>query len=154
VDEVEEPSDSGASLRVTASLDILADVRAFVRAAVVGLGADVPTANALVQCVDEWATNVVVHGYQGAPGPLEVDVRRAGDDVVVDVRDEGPAFDPATAPSFDRDLPLAQRPFGGMGIALIRDLCPAFEHRTLPGRGNGVTLRRPALTAGPGDVLP
>jgi serine/threonine-protein kinase RsbW len=145
---VDESADRGSSLRVTASLDVLAEVRAFVRSAVSGLGADRRTTDALVQSVDEWVTNVVVHGYRGTPGPVAVEVRRDAADVVVVVRDEAPVFDPATAPAFDRSLPLERRRFGGMGIALIKDLCAGFEHRALHA-GNEVTLRRPALTADP-----
>jgi anti-sigma regulatory factor (Ser/Thr protein kinase) len=137
---------------VSASLDVLAEVRAFVRSALGELGADRRATSALVQAVDEWVTNVVVHGYGDATGPVWVTARREDGDVVVVVRDEAPAYDPATAPAFDRDLPLDRRPFGGMGMALIKDLCAQFEHRTLsgppPGVGNEVTMRRPALTGG------
>jgi serine/threonine-protein kinase RsbW len=142
-------SDLGSSLQLTASLDDLARVRAFVRSAVRDLGADTRTVSALVQCVDEWVTNVVVHGYLGEPGPVEVQVRGVDADVLIEVRDAAPVFDPATAPPFDRDVPLTQRPFGGMGIALIRDLCESFEHRALPQLGNEVRFRRRALTPDP-----
>ena len=142
-----ESSEVGLSLQLTASLDALARVRAHVRSAAGALGADTRSVSALVQCVDEWVTNVVVHGYRGAPGPVEVEVRGDGADVVIEVRDAAPVFDPATAPPFDRNLPLTQRPFGGMGIALINDLCASFEHRALLDLGNEVTFRRPALTA-------
>ncbi len=40
------------TLRLTASLDVLAEVRAFVRSTLGGLGADKRTVMALVQCVD------------------------------------------------------------------------------------------------------
>jgi serine/threonine-protein kinase RsbW len=136
------------SLQLEASLGALADVRAFLRTALGGLGADRRTIGALVQCVDEWVTNVVVHGYAGATGPVSVTARRDADDVVVTVRDEAPPYDPATAPGFDPDVPLERRPFGGMGIALIRDLCADFGHRALTPTGNEVTMRRAALTGG------
>jgi serine/threonine-protein kinase RsbW len=144
---VVDSSDMGSSLQVTASLDALAGIRAHVRSAVRGLGGDTRTVSALVQCVDEWVTNVVVHGYRGASGPVDVDVGRVGADILIEVRDAAPVFDPATAPAFDRDLPLTQRPFGGMGIALIKDLSATFEHRALPRAGNEVRFSRPALTA-------
>ena len=70
-----------------------------------------------------------------------------GEDVVVRVRDTAPVFDPATAPAFDADLPLEQRPLGHMGLALIRELCTAFDHRALPDGGNEVTFRRPTAAA-------
>lgn len=133
---------------MTASLGVLAEVRAHVRSVLGGLGADKRTVSAMVQCVDEWVTNVFVHGYGETPGPVSVTARREGADVVVVVRDQAPAYDPATSPTFDRELPLERRPFGGMGLALIRDLCASFEHRLLPDVGNEVTMRRPALTGG------
>jgi serine/threonine-protein kinase RsbW len=139
-------TDLGSSLRLTASLDVLADVRAYVRSRAGELGADARTVSALVQCVDEWVTNIVVHGYRGAGGPAEVEVLGDGPDLLVRVRDAAPDFDPDTAPPFDPDLPLGQRPFGGLGVALIKDLCTAFTHRALTGGGNEVTMRRPALT--------
>ncbi len=151
VDPVDDGGDVGASLRLTASLDVLADVRAFVRATSADLGADSHAIIALVQSVDEWVTNVVVHGY-GVHGPVAITMHRDGDEIVVRVRDEAPSFDPATARPFDRDVPLEERPLGGMGIALINDLCDAFEHRTLSGSpphvGNEVTMRRLAVTPG------
>jgi serine/threonine-protein kinase RsbW len=145
--EVVDSSDTESSLHVAASLEVLAEVRAFVRSTTRGLGADRRTVGALVQAVDEWVTNVVVHGYGEDSGSVDVRVHGDGADVVVVVRDAAPVFDPASAPAFDRDLPLSQRPFGGMGIALIRDLCSTFEHRALSPVGNQVTFRRPASSA-------
>lgn len=149
---LDKSSDLGSTLRIAASLEVLAEVRAHVRSTVATLGADARASSALVQAVDEWVTNVAVHGYSGEPGPVELTIRRDDEDIVVVLRDEAPAYDPATAPPFDRDVPLEQRRFGGMGIALINDLCTSFEHRTLSGQppnvGNEVTMRRPALTGG------
>jgi len=63
--EVVDSSQMQSSLHVTASLEVLAEVRAFVRSTTRALGADRRTVGALVQAVDEWVTNVVVHGYGG-----------------------------------------------------------------------------------------
>jgi serine/threonine-protein kinase RsbW len=134
------------SIHVEAALERLADVRAHVRAAARELGADEPAVADLVQAVDEWVTNVTVHGYRGAAGPIDVEVERNGVEIKVRIRDAAPVFDPATAPTFDPTVPLEQRPFGKMGIALIRGLCTTFDHRALPDGGNEVTICRPAET--------
>jgi serine/threonine-protein kinase RsbW len=136
-------------LHVEASLEVLAQVRAHVRAVVRRLGGDASAVSGLVQAVDEWLTNVTVHGYRGSPGPVDIDVWRDGSEVTVRVRDRAPAFDPASAPTFDAAVPLERRSFGGMGIALIRDLCSTFEHQSLPDGGNEVTMSRSAHTAPP-----
>jgi serine/threonine-protein kinase RsbW len=135
-------------LHVEASLGGLAGIRAHIRSVAHDLGVDPAAVGGLVQAVDEWVTNVIVHGYGGVPGPVDIHVDRDGPDIVVRIRDSAPVFDPATAPAFDPDLPLERRPFGRMGIALIHDLCTDFGHRALPDGGNEVTLRRPAAVAG------
>jgi serine/threonine-protein kinase RsbW len=139
---VDDPTASGHSLRLDIDLLHLADVRAFVRGRAASLGADPRAVGDVVLAVDEWVTNVVRHGYRGDHGPLEVDVDREGSDIVVQIRDAAPVFDPATAPPFDPATPLRQRSPGGMGIHLMYDLMGSVEHRPLPGGGNEVTLRR------------
>jgi anti-sigma regulatory factor (Ser/Thr protein kinase) len=133
-----------ATLRIEAGLERLKDVRRFVREVTPGLGADEATVRDLVQAVDEWVTNVIVHGYRGEGGPIEVELRRSGDEIVARVRDAAPAFDPGTAPAFDPDLPLQERPAGKMGIHLIRELCDRFEHRLPVGGGNEIAIARSA----------
>lgn len=133
---------SPATLRIEADVERLKDVRRFVRAAAPGLGADEVAVRDLVQAVDEWVTNVIVHGYGGQGGPIEVELERSGDEVVARVRDAAPAFDPAAAPAFDPDLPLERRPAGKMGIHLIRALCDRFEHRVPVGGGNEIAIVR------------
>lgn len=137
---------TATTIHVEAGLDRLAAVRGHVRSAARALGADEAAVADLVQAVDEWVTNVTVHGYRGAAGPIDVDVERDGLEIKVRIRDAAPVFDPATAPPFDPDMPLERRPFGKMGIALIRGLCTTFDHRALPEGGNEVTICRPART--------
>jgi serine/threonine-protein kinase RsbW len=139
-------------LRISADLDRLKDVRRFVREGARAHGADEASIGDLVQAVDEWVTNVIVHGYRGEAGPIEIELVPEGAEVVVHIRDEAPAFDPATAPPFDPNLPLERRPAGKMGIHLIRELCDRFEYRVAVGGGNelklGRSTRAPAKVTG------
>jgi anti-sigma regulatory factor (Ser/Thr protein kinase) len=138
------------TLRIDADVERLKDVRRFVREVAPGLGADEAAVRDLVQAVDEWVTNVIVHGYRGAGGPIEVELGRSGDEIVARVRDAAPAFDPGTAPSFDPELPLERRPVGKMGIHLIRELCDRFEHRVPAGGGNEIAIVRSSKAASGG----
>jgi serine/threonine-protein kinase RsbW len=139
-------------MRIDVDLPRLADVRAFVRGTVTGLGADRQTAGDIVLAVDEWVTNIVRHGYGGGHGPLEVEIDEEGTDIVVRVRDRAPIFDPATAPPFDPATPLRARRPGGMGIHLMYDLMGSVEHRPLPNGGNEVTLRRVGRSSEAGGI--
>jgi len=119
-----------------------ADVRALVRAeAATAEATDEETAD-LVQAVDELVCNVIVHGYDGRPGEIEVAIARYGRELSVRIRDSAPPFDPRTQTEPRLDLPIKARPLGGMGIHLARALTDRIDHRILPGGGNEVTVTK------------
>jgi len=130
----------GEILRCEGDVARLAGIRAFVRRSVATLGLDEPATHDLVQAVDECVTNVAVHGYRGAGGPLEVELGRDADGIVVRIRDRAPVFDPATAPAFDASVPLERRQPGGMGIHLMNTIMDRVVHRPRPDGGNEVTM--------------
>jgi anti-sigma regulatory factor (Ser/Thr protein kinase) len=79
--------------------------------------------NALNVVLDEAVSNAINHGYDaGVRGEIAVRLRREPDGVTAEVEDDGRAFDPLQAPPPDLTLPLEQRPIGGLGIHLIRNL--------------------------------
>jgi len=134
--------DAGATIAIDADVRRLADIRAFIRARAEAAGAEPGHRDDLVQAVDELVTNVIEHGYGERPGRVEVEVERAPSGLVVRIRDGAPAFDPSSVPTPRLDLPLAERPFGGMGVHLARTLTDAMRHRILPDGGNEVTLEK------------
>jgi serine/threonine-protein kinase RsbW len=128
------------SLRVeSAALEDLATIRGFVRQAAGSLLVDEEVVPDLVIATDEAATNIIRHGYRGRGGPIEVEVERVGDSVVIRLRDEAPVFDPTTRAAPDLLVPLEQRPTGGLGIHLARSSVDRMVHRR-SGAGNELTL--------------
>jgi serine/threonine-protein kinase RsbW len=137
-----------STLAIEADVGRLQEVRAFVRDRAPALGADDAAVRDLVQAVDEWVTNVIVHGYRGAAGPIQIELSRESDEVVVRVRDRAPSFDPGAAvPAFDPSVPLERRPLGKMGLHLIRELCDRFEYRVPIEGGNEIELGRSTSSA-------
>ena len=134
-------------LRVRAELGELADVRQFIRDAASAADAPIECLDDLVQAVDEAATNVITHGYEGSPGWIEVGVVLAGDRFIVTLEDEAPEFDPTRVAEPDLTVPPMARKPGGMGVHLIREATDALSHRPRPGGGNILTLVR-SRTAG------
>lgn len=129
-------------LRLPAELDRIADARRFVREAAADADAPVECLEDMVQAVDEAVTNVVLHGYRGEPGWLEIGASVEGDELVVTLEDGAPEFDPTSRPEPDLSVPpMARRP-GGMGIHLIRESTDRFAHRPGPGGGNILTMVR------------
>jgi serine/threonine-protein kinase RsbW len=126
----------------SAGIDDLRVIREFVRRTARDLGSDDECSDALVQAVDESATNVLRHGYGGREGPLDVAIERRAEWVVIALRDEAPVFDPTTWPEPDIALPLVQRVPGGHGIHLMRASVDRVEHSADGKRGNTLTLSR------------
>jgi serine/threonine-protein kinase RsbW len=98
---------------------------------------------------DELLTNVVDHGYEGAVsgGHIEVALSLEGNRLIMEFIDDGRPFDPRTAPPPDMDLPLAERPIGGMGIAIVRALVDKIGY-TRDGNRNRLILGRTVSRAG------
>jgi serine/threonine-protein kinase RsbW len=130
------------SLRIEADVRELGHVRQFVRDEAGGAGASDDCVDDLVQAVDEAATNVIVHGYAGAPGWLELGVDCDDRRCRVTLEDAAPTFDPTTVPEPDLSVPPDRRRPGGMGVHLIRLAVDAMTHRPRPGGGNILTLTR------------
>lgn len=135
-------------LAVDADLENLREIRAFVQQAGAALGVRDDALGDLCLVVDEAVTNVILHGYQGAGGPVEIHVQQDGDAVVILLRDRAPAFDGRGVEAPHLDESLAERKFGGMGVYLIRKLTDEAEYRPRAGHGNELRLvKRGAIAA-------
>jgi serine/threonine-protein kinase RsbW len=123
-----------------ANLEMLASIRSFVEDASRALGVDPAVIPNVIQAVDESATNIVMHGYRGQPGSIDVDVWREENVLAIQLRDHAPLFDPTTVPPPDLNLPLELRPIGGLGIYLVRKCMDEVAYRVTPEGYNELTL--------------
>ena len=105
-----------------ATVHDLYDIRELLEKAVMQLGGNEDLAGDLVLSVNEAVTNVLLHGYSDQPGLIELSVEANGSDLTICLSDGGPLFDPTTAPAPDLRLPLDQRPLGGLGVHMMRQL--------------------------------
>jgi serine/threonine-protein kinase RsbW len=104
------------------------------------LGAGRAEAEDLVIAIDEAATNLIRYGYRDRPGPLRVELDLEGSTVVMRLVDNAPVFDPTAEPEPDLDLDLGRRPFGGMGIHLMRTSVDRVVHAGHGELGNDLTF--------------
>lgn len=99
-------------------------------------------ANALCVVLDEVLSNAIRHGLRGEAGhEISITLDLAGSEIVMEIEDDGAAFDPTEAPAPELAGTLAQRKPGGVGIVFVRQLTHAMEYRRVQGR-NRLTLRR------------
>ena len=129
-----------STLRVQAELVNLETIRRHVEDVAIALKVNPETIPDVLLAVNEMATNVIVHGYRGQPGSLELDIEQDKDNLIIRLRDHAPVFDPTRVPPPDVTVPLHKRPLGGMGIYLTRRLMDKMSHRVTHDNGNEVTL--------------
>ena len=94
--------------------------------------------------LDELVTNSISYGLQDVAEPhLELRLAGVGGRDVLEavLEDNGPAFDPfSDAPVPDTTLALDERPIGGLGVMLVRELTESAGYERIGGM-NRITLR-------------
>lgn len=96
-----------------------------------GLGLPAGPLGAVMVAADEILSNVLGHG-----GATQVSIlaRLEGRRVVVEIVDDGAAFDPVAATPPDTSLPAEQREIGGLGVHLVRSLVDELGYERRDGR--------------------
>jgi anti-sigma regulatory factor (Ser/Thr protein kinase) len=128
------------SLRVVADLKNLATIREFVEQKGRDFGVIEEAIGDMVLAVDEAVSNIILHGYQGKDGQLEVEIIKDANDMIVRLTDDSEPFDPTKIPEPDVSLPLNKRKPGGLGVYLIRKFVDRISHRVLEKGGNELVL--------------
>ena len=134
--------DMMSKILVSAELQNLGVIRRFVQETAIALGSDRKAVDDVLQAVEEAAANIVVHGYGGQPGDIEVEVGLEQAVLVVRLRDRATLFDPTGVPPPDLTRPLEERRLGGLGIHLARYFTDSMTYRVTDDGRNELTLRR------------
>ncbi|KFN49058.1 SpoIIE family protein phosphatase, partial [Arenimonas composti] len=94
--------------------------------------------------IEEVATNVLGHCGDCPMPQLSLQAVVDGDRLALRFTDDGPAFDPLAAPPPDLEADIADRPIGGLGVFLIRELSEEVAYaRVGPHNVLRVVLRIP-----------
>jgi len=79
--------------------------------------------------LEELFVNVAMHGSTAGSAPwVEVSLDLADDAVTMTVEDDGPPFDPLSLPAPNVAASLSERPVGGLGIYLVRQMMDAVTY--------------------------
>jgi len=140
--------DPESTLRIEAELKNLSLIRGFVQETAAYLGADQAVIADMILATDEAVTNIIVHGYRDRPGMIEIELRRNGDAIDIYLRDHSAPFDPTSVPGPDVTRPLEERPPGGMGIHLMRQLMDDVSHHVIPQGGNELIMTKRGIAQG------
>jgi anti-sigma regulatory factor (Ser/Thr protein kinase) len=92
--------------------------------------------------LEEVLANIISYGYaDDREHQITVGLEVRPGEVRVHVEDDGRPFDPLEAPEPDTTLPPDERPLGGLGIHLVRQLMDGVEYRR-QGDRNRLTMRK------------
>ncbi|WP_058195673.1 ATP-binding protein [Xanthomonas translucens] len=122
-------------LQMVPGLDTLAQLSDTLEAALLRHGVVLDHVNRARLIVEELACNTLEHGHlRSEQPPVEVLLQVDSGALVLEFHDSGPAFDLRAAPAPDLDADIAQRPIGGLGLHLVRQLADHIDYRHHAGR--------------------
>lgn len=124
----------------SAELPDLDNMRRFVEDNAFKLGADEDAVGEMVLAVNEAVTNILLHGYRGRPGNIEIAVSASGGSLTVSLRDNAPLYDPTAVPPPNLALSLDERPLGGLGVHMMRQFTDELRYQVTADGANELLL--------------
>ena len=122
-------------LTLNCDLNRIQELKDFIESIAQKLNMD-PTVLGQVQlAVEEAVVNVMSYAYpEGEKGFVTVKAMSDGHELRLVVIDSGVAFDPTSRGKADVSLSLEDRPIGGLGIFLVRELMDSINYERTDGR--------------------
>ena len=101
--------------------------------------------------LDEVVSNVIRHGLKDDHVHLiDVHLRLDGQDLVLEIADDGVPFNPLEAPPPDISKPIEERRIGGLGIHLVREMMDDLSYDRRDGRNCLRIRKRLGIATSPG----
>jgi anti-sigma regulatory factor (Ser/Thr protein kinase) len=96
--------------------------------------------------IEELVTNCIKYGYDdSAEHLIEIELKLSDAQLEITVTDDGHPFNPLELPEPNTNLPMEERPIGGLGIHLLRKMSDAMDYSRAEGR-NRLTLRKTLIS--------
>lgn len=112
------------------------------RASMEGLGLSERDLFCIDLVCDELITNTIKYGYTDtAEHEIAVNLSVRPTEIVIELEDDGQPFNPLNNATPDTSLALQDRPIGGLGIHLLREMMDRCEYRHADGK-NCVTFQK------------
>ena len=110
-------------------------------------GLDMGTTFQMNLALEEAVVNVMSYAYPlGTAGSVEIRAVVDGDALLFVVKDWGTPFDPTTKADADTTLSAEDRPIGGLGIHLVRQIMDCIGYERTADGCNVLTMRKRITT--------
>ncbi|MBR6714513.1 MAG: ATP-binding protein, partial [Bacteroidaceae bacterium] len=104
------------------------------------LDIDPSTNMSLNLALEEAVVNVMKYAYpEGTKGEVHIDAKASDKRLRITITDSGIPFDPTAQREADTSLSVEERPIGGLGIYLVRQLMDSINYNRVDGK-NVLTL--------------
>ena len=117
------------TLVIANKLEEITRLNAFVKSVTTALNIESGLANKLKLAVEEVVTNIISYAYPNkAEDQVEIVVEADKSLIRFIITDSGVEFDPTSVSKADTTLTLDERPIGGLGIFLVRNLMDSINY--------------------------
>ena len=117
-------------IHIDSKVENIPEVMDFVRTELETLGCSEQIKTQFKMAVDELFGNICLYAYGKGTGPVTVSAGKEGEPpaAVVAFCDNGSPYNPLEADTPDIDLDIEDRPIGGLGIFLIREMMDGMSY--------------------------
>jgi sigma-B regulation protein RsbU (phosphoserine phosphatase) len=106
------------------------------------VGMDMAVAIQMNLAMEEAVVNVMSYAYPAdTVGDVTIEAVTIADQLQFTITDSGTPFDPTAKEDVDTTLSAEERPIGGLGIHLVRQLMDSITYERIDGK-NVLTLRK------------
>ncbi len=106
------------------------------------LGFDMSTTMQMNLALEEAVVNVMSYAYPaGTKGDVHIEAQANDERLKFTITDSGAPFDPTAKDEIDTTLSAEDRPIGGLGIFLVREMMDSINYERVDGQ-NVLTLRK------------
>ena len=130
------------TITLSNNIDEVPQLAAFVDEICEAIGVDMSTAMSLNLAIEEAVVNCMDYAYPaGTKGNINIEAKANDQRLKFVITDWGTPFDPTAKTEVDTTLPAEERPIGGLGIHLVRQIMDSINYERTDGK-NVLTLRK------------
>lgn len=123
-------------------IETIPQLNEFIDSVAEEVGLEMSLTMSLNLALEEAVVNVMEYAYpEGQKGNVEIEVTADQQWMTFVITDTGIAFDPTTKEDADTTLSAEERPIGGLGIFMVRQLMDVIEYKRKDNK-NVLTLRK------------
>ena len=130
------------SITLPNDIETVPQLNAFVDEVCETVGFDMQTTMSMNLAIEEAVVNVMQYAYpQGTKGSIDIEAQANDERLKFTISDAGTPFDPTAQKEADTTLSAEDRPIGGLGIYLVRQIMDSINYERTDGK-NILTLRK------------